>query len=176
MSILFLKSPIFLPTFNLNRYHTPIEIVLGIDKDGMTTARKLYEFLEMDESHYSRWVKSNITDNPFAEEGVDYFHSTSMLSEQKRGNFAQDFKLTANFAKKLSMQGKTERAEQAREYFIRVEDKLKEVVLNKDSSVNNSILKSKKKYQTDNVKCYTSSTPIPKIKDLLGIVKVRKSN
>lgn len=24
---------------------TPIEIALGIDKDGMTTARKLYEFL-----------------------------------------------------------------------------------------------------------------------------------
>ena len=45
-----------------------------------------------------------------------------MASKQKRGNFAQDFKLTANFAKKLSMQGKTERAEQAREYFIRVED------------------------------------------------------
>lgn len=82
----------------------------------------------MDESHYSRWVKSNITENPFAEENVDYFHSPSMASKQKRGNFAQDFKLTANFAKKLSMQGKTERAEQAREYFIKVEDKLKEVV------------------------------------------------
>lgn len=154
---------------------TPIEIALGLDADGMTTARKLYEFLKMDESHYSRWVKSNITENPFAEENVDYFYSPSMASKQKRGNFAQDFKLTANFAKKLSMQGKTERAEQAREYFIRVEDKLKEVVLNKDG-VNDSILKTKKKYQTDNVKCYTSSTPIPKIKDSLGIVKVKKPN
>lgn len=154
---------------------TPIEIALGLDADGMTTARKLYEFLKMDESHYSRWVKSNITENPFAEENVDYFYSPLMASKQKRGNFAQDFKLTANFAKKLSMQGKTERAEQAREYFIRVEDKLKEVVLNKDG-VNDSILKTKKKYQTDNVKCYTSSTPIPKIKDSLGIVKVKKPN
>ena len=82
----------------------------------------------MDSRNYSRWVKSNITENPFAEENKDYFYSSLMKSEQKRGNFAQDFKLTANFAKKLSMQGKTERAEQAREYFIRVEDKLKEVV------------------------------------------------
>lgn len=106
---------------------TPIEIALGIDSDGMTTARKLYEFLGMDASNYSRWVKTNITENPFAEENTDYFYSSSMTSEQKRGNFSQDFKLTANFAKKLSMQGKTERAEQAREYFIRVEDKLKEV-------------------------------------------------
>lgn len=94
----------------------------------MTTARKLYEFLEMRQGDYSRWCKKNIIENPFAEENKDYFYSSLMKSEQKRGNFAQDFKLTANFAKKLSMQGKTERAEQAREYFIRVEDKLKEVV------------------------------------------------
>ena len=84
----------------------------------MTTARKLYEFLELNPAVYARWYKSNILENPFAEEGVDYFHSTSMLSKQKRGNFAQDFKLTANFAKKLSMQGKTERAEQARDSII----------------------------------------------------------
>ena len=93
----------------------------------MTTARKLYEFLEMRQGDYSRWCKKNITDNPFAIENEDYFYSAPMRSEHKRGNFAKDFKLTANFAKKLSMQGKTERAEQAREYFIRVEDKLKEV-------------------------------------------------
>ncbi len=130
----------------------------------------------MDVSNYSRWVKSNITDNPFAIENEDYFYSSSMTNKQKRGNFAQDFKLTANFAKKLSMQGKTERAEQAREYFIRVEDKLKEVVLNKDG-VNDSTLKTPKQYpeqyQTNKRKHYTSSTPIPKIKDSLEIVKAR---
>lgn len=107
---------------------TPIEIALGIDSDGKTTARKLYEFLEMDASHYSRWLKSNVTENPFAEEGVDYFQSPSMANKQDRGNFAKDFKLSANFAKKLSMQGKTERAEQARDYFIKVEEALKKVV------------------------------------------------
>ena len=26
---------------------TPIEIALGVDENGMTTARKLYEFLEL---------------------------------------------------------------------------------------------------------------------------------
>ena len=30
---------------------TPIEIALGIDSDGMTTAKNLYEFLEMDKSN-----------------------------------------------------------------------------------------------------------------------------
>lgn len=121
---------------------TPIELLLGIDDNGQTTAKKLYEFLELDVSHYSRWVKTNITDNPFVEEGVDFTsfatngewcesNSPRMakLSEKPkvgRGN-TQDFKLSANFAKKLCMQGKTERAEQAREYFVKVEEKLKEV-------------------------------------------------
>lgn len=136
----------------------------------MTTARKLYEFLELAKGQFSRWAKTNIIENPFAEEGVDY----KGFDIDVEGNKTVDYHLSANFAKKLSMQGKTERAEQAREYFIRVEDKLKEIVENKDDADN--ILKNKKKYQTDNIKCYTSSTPIPKIKDSLEIVKVRKSN
>ena len=36
---------------------TPIEIALGIDADGMTTARKLYEFLGMDKSTLWRKMK-----------------------------------------------------------------------------------------------------------------------
>lgn len=107
---------------------TPIEIALGIDERGMTTARKLYDFLELNPSNYARWVKSNITENEFAEEERD-FYSSSMTSEG-RGNFAEDFKLSATFAKKLSMTAKNEKGEQARDYFVKAEDKLKEVALN----------------------------------------------
>ena len=96
---------------------TPIEIALGVDENGMTTAKKLYEFLEMDKSHYSRWAKANIVDNEFATENEDYFYSPSMANESSRGNFADDYKLTAHFAKKLSMKGNGEKAEEAREYF-----------------------------------------------------------
>nr|DAM27018.1 MAG TPA: AntA/AntB antirepressor [Caudoviricetes sp.] len=106
---------------------TPIEIALGIDKNGMTTAKRLYEFLEMDKSNYSRWLKRNIAENEFAEEGADYY-SSDVTSEGK-GNFAEDFKLTAKFAKKLSMTQKNERGEQAREYFARVEDGAKKMIL-----------------------------------------------
>ena len=52
------------------RAPTPIEVALEIDKDGYTTAKKLYRWLELDERNYSRWVKANITENPFAEEGI----------------------------------------------------------------------------------------------------------
>lgn len=109
---------------------TPIEIALGIDADGNTTARKLYEFLELAPNNYSRWCKVNILDNEFAEEGNDFY--SSQRKSEGRGNFADDYKLTAKFAKKLSMTAKNERGEEARNYFIGVEDKLKEVAINMD--------------------------------------------
>lgn len=62
---------------------TPIEKELEIDKDGFTTAKKLYAWLELDESNYSRWVKMNIIDNPFAEEGVEY--SSCMKNIKRSG-------------------------------------------------------------------------------------------
>ncbi|RHU03298.1 MULTISPECIES: antA/AntB antirepressor family protein [Erysipelotrichaceae] len=107
---------------------TPIEIALGVDENGMTTARKLYEFLELNSSNYSKWVKRNITENEFAVEGED-FHSYHMTSEG-RGNFAEDYKLTSDFAKKLSMTAKNEKGEEARNYFVAVENKAKETALN----------------------------------------------
>ena len=50
---------------------TPIEIALGIDEEGMTTARKLYAFLEFRSGDYARWYRRNIIENEFAEENVD---------------------------------------------------------------------------------------------------------
>lgn len=108
---------------------TPIEIVLGIDENGMTTAKKLYEFLELNPSNYSKWYKSNIIDNQFADEGIDYEVFVPNDENPQGGRPTQDFKLTARFAKKLSMTQKNERGEQAREYFTRVEEGAKEMVL-----------------------------------------------
>lgn len=108
---------------------TPIEIALGIDKDGMTTAKKLYEFMEMDKSQYSRWTRRNIVENRFAEEGIDYWAFDQCVEREFNPNPTQDFKLTAKFAKKLSMTQKNERGEQAREYFTRVEDGAKKMFL-----------------------------------------------
>lgn len=65
----------------------------------MTTARKLYAFLELAQGQFSRWVKANIVDNEFATENEDYFYSPSMANESSRGNFADDYKLTAHFAR-----------------------------------------------------------------------------
>ena len=56
----------------LKKKQTPIEIALDIDETGHTTARKLYAWLELDKSQYARWVRTNIAENPYAEEGTEY--------------------------------------------------------------------------------------------------------
>lgn len=109
---------------------TPIEIALGIDENGMTTARKLYTFLELRPGDFARWCKRNITENEFATENEDYIRFR-IDAEMPNGGKIQrdDYKLSAGFAKKLSMMSKSEKGEQARQYFVKVEDSMKEVAL-----------------------------------------------
>ena len=106
---------------------TPIEIALDIDEQGMTTARKLYEFLELAQGQFSRWAKANIIDNPFATENEDYWR----FDIDVEGNKTFDYKITAHFAKKLSVRGNSEKAEQAREYFTTVEERVKQTAINR---------------------------------------------
>lgn len=108
------------------RQQTPIEIALGVDEKGMTTAKRLYEYLEMDASHYSRWFKKNIINNKFAEEDTDYFPFAT--NGEWGGQASVDAKLTASFAKKLSMMQKNEKGEAARNYFVGVENGTKKLV------------------------------------------------
>ena len=104
---------------------TPIEVALDIDSEGMTTARKLYDFLGLAQGQFSRWAKTNIIENEFATENEDYWGFDIYVE----GNKAVDYKLTAHFAKKLSVKGNSEKAEQAREYFTTVEERVKQKVI-----------------------------------------------
>lgn len=115
---------------------TPIEIALGIDEAGMTTASKLYEFLELNPSNYAKWFRTNITNNKFAEENVDFtrfvlkYESASGIVKER-----QDAKLTATFAKKLSMLTKSEKGEEARNYFLGTEEALKQVTIRRNNEL-----------------------------------------
>ena len=111
----------------LTSNETPIEISLQIDKDGMTTASKLYAFLDLLPSNFARWCKKNIVNNKFATENEDYFPFIMQKERDKPKNPKPktDYKLTSEFAKKLSMTGNTEKHQQARNYFIACEQGLK---------------------------------------------------
>lgn len=117
-------------TFSHEETQTPIEIALGIDENGMTTARKLYAFLELRPGNFARWCKVNIIDNQFAEENTDYLRLLFEEETPTGGKIQrEDYKLSASFAKKLSMTSKSEKGEIARQYFIHIEDSMKEVAL-----------------------------------------------
>ena len=114
---------------------TPIEIALGVDKNGMTTARKLYEFLELRKADFARWCKNNITENEFATENEDWVRFFFDAETPTGGKIKrEDYRLTAHFAKKLSCKGNGARAEEAREYFTTIEEKKKEEVVNRSQA------------------------------------------
>lgn len=69
-----------------------------------------------------RKEKANITENEFATENEDWWG----FDINVEGNVVKDYKLTAHFAKKLSVKGNSEKAEQAREYFATVEERVKQ--------------------------------------------------
>ena len=92
---------------------TPIEIALGIDGEGRTTATKLYDFLELNPSNYSKWFRKNILENEFAEETVDYFPFVLRYE---------------SLTKKLSMMQKNQKGEAARNYFVGVENGAKNLI------------------------------------------------
>ncbi len=114
-----------------NKIQTPIEIALGIDENGMTTASKLYSFLELSQSNYSKWCRTNIIDNEFAEENIDFVRFVIEYESGVGVKEREDFKLTAHFAKKLSVKGNSVKAEEAREYFTRVEERAKQLVVDR---------------------------------------------
>jgi len=103
---------------------TPIEIALGVDEKGRTTSKKLYEFLELDARNYSRWCKTNITKNEFAEENVDFI--PFVINEEWGGSKTYDYKLSASFAKKLAMGTHNIKGDMAQQYFIKIEEGVKQ--------------------------------------------------
>ena len=153
---------------------TPIEIALQIDKDGMTTASKLYSFLELDITHFSRWCRKNIVNNKFATENEDYEILAINGDNSSKGRPKTDYKLTSEFAKKLSMTGNTEKHEQARDYFIACEQGLKIATAklqarNDDiqalaQSINNLVQKIDSKFDSLETRVSTleNNTTIPK--------------
>lgn len=123
---------------------TPIEVLLQVDNNGTVSAKNVYRFLELEPSNYSKWCKSKILENEFAEENADYVVFVLKDENPKGGRPTTDYKLTIAFAKKLCMKQGNKRGEEARNYFIKVEEKLKQVATNEalpteTKTVNNEI-------------------------------------
>lgn len=120
----------FIPKTNQMNHttqQTPIEIALKIDENGMTTASSMHAFLELHPSNFPKWCKRNIEKNSFVTENIDYFKFVVQYESVNniKPKIRTDYKITLDFAKKLSMIGNSEKHKQARQYFIACEQGLK---------------------------------------------------
>lgn len=100
--------------------------LIKLDQSGKPTARELYDFLELNKSQFARWAKTNIEENGFYVEGIDWEGFDIMSS----GNEVKDYKLTIDFAKHLCMLSRSERGKLARNYFIEVEKRFNQTQFN----------------------------------------------
>lgn len=131
---------------------TPIEVLLKIDDEGYTTARNLYEFLELAKSQFSRWSKSNIINNPYAEENIDYIGFDVNIE----GNKVKDYKITLDFAYKLACATLCERnvymsAEEKAEK-LKVFNRYEKIVFEKkEMAFKNLLISALEGYGIDNV-------------------------
>ena len=88
----------------------------------VVSARELYLGLGLNKAVWKRWYESNIINNDFFKENVDWVGFNIMLN----GNKSQDFAITLEFAKHIAMMARTEKSHQYRNYFLECEKKAKE--------------------------------------------------
>ena len=118
-----------------------IKITTNEDGQQLVSARELHEFLES-KRHFTDWIKPYISKNNdygFTE-NVD-FTSIHAGVNPTNGVPIIDYAITIDMAKELSMISKTEKGKQARKYFIKCEEKLKEEMQNKELTEADRIVK-----------------------------------
>lgn len=99
---------------------------IGASEVNSVNTRELYEFLGLNESHYSRWIKTNLYENLFFNKDVDFMvirHNVEIGS----GNYreVETAIVTLDTAKHLAMISRSQKAHEIREHFIECEKELK---------------------------------------------------
>ena len=106
------------------------------EKDGkqVVSARELYEFFSIAE-RFSKWIE-RMFEYGF-EENKDYTPYQKVHPQNKQQ--IQDYALTLDTAKEISMIQRTDKGKQARQYFIECEKQLKYLIENKLNSTENEL-------------------------------------
>ena len=86
-------------------------------------ARDLHEFLESKQD-FSTWIKSRIKKYDFSEVAVFEVYHNSM-ENSKGGRPTNEYAISINMAKELSMVERNENGKLARQYFIQCEERLR---------------------------------------------------
>ena len=100
-----------------------IKITTNEEGIQLVSARELYLGLGFNKTQWSRWNKSNIKENEFFTENIDWIG----VRHDVEGNLVQDFVITLEFAKHLAMMARTEKSHEYRNYFLECEKRVKEL-------------------------------------------------
>lgn len=102
-----------------------INVTINEEQQQVVSARDLHKGLEVT-TRFSAWVKSNFE---MFDEGIDYIGRKSLtpynLAYPDKLQEIQDYELTINMAKELSMMSHTDKGKEYRNYFLKLEDMVK---------------------------------------------------
>ena len=118
-----------------------IKITKNEEGQQLVSARELHKFLEI-KRYFTQWIEPYIKlDNEYKFlENVD-FTRINVGVNPTNGVPIKDIALTMDMAKELSMLSKSDKGRQARKYFIKCEEKLKEELKNRELTETDKIVK-----------------------------------
>ncbi len=99
-----------------------IKIIMGIDDDGYVRAKRLFQFLGIEESKYSKWCKKYIENNVLASRNNEFISLD--LNDGSPSSGQTEYKLTIKLARLICSRTNTERSERAENYLSIIEEKL----------------------------------------------------
>jgi phage anti-repressor protein len=86
------------------------------------SARELHKALGLANSQFNRWIERNLLNNQFFRENIDFITIRQTVELHNNGyREVNDYLLTLDTAKHLTMLSQTEKAHQIRNYFIEVD-------------------------------------------------------
>lgn len=111
----------------------------NIEQNRLTTSKEIYNSIDFRNLSYSDWIETNLLNNPFATEGVDFIEIPSENTEKESSDSINNFKVTPEFSKKLLRSAKLEKdnTKNTLEFVSEALDMLKLCVLEKQLSLSN---------------------------------------
>lgn len=109
-----------------------IELIKIQERNGLqaVSARELHQFLES-KQEFSNWIKSRIEKYGFIE-NQDFEVFDNLIKNPVGGRPLTEYALTIDMAKEIAMVEGNEKGKQARRYFIEIEKRAKEMLLQND--------------------------------------------
>lgn len=92
-------------------------IIINETSINSVSARELYIGLGLSPNNWTEWYKTNIINNEFFTQGID-FELLLIMRSADSPKPPQDFAISIDFAKHIAMQARTQKSHDYRQYFI----------------------------------------------------------